>query len=420
MTVVVDSFGYCQWVVFGMAEVKVYPFFWKKFMWRIVLFLGLFCSIALNVYLFMQLSVRTIENKFQQEANVHQQQMAHMKKHQVKDEYSESTKNAQQIVNEIKNAVNGKDYYHANFLIHTLPNDFQAELSDVKQFWLQATQDLIQQNSFTDAEDSINAYLSFQGDDDDFLYQQVDLYWQQQLPLLAIKYAYEVQYHLFNDVDIRDAINVARELVKQQIDVFINNNDWLELKGLVEEVLLFDPQSFNLQWTFVRAQYQLGEFESARDAIEPLLNQPNYKIKARALLTEIEAALRTPQSIELRRQGEHFIVQALINDTFNLSLMLDTGASISLISATAFDALSQNLDVVYVRDLNLNTAGGTVTASIYQVAEFAIQDYVVNDFVFAVSPYINEENDGLLGMNFLRNFDFYIDQKNNVLILKNK
>jgi clan AA aspartic protease (TIGR02281 family) len=195
---------------------------------------------------------------------------------------------------------------------------------------------------------------------------------------------------------------------------------WLELRSLIEEVLLFDSQNPNLQWLLVRAQYQLGQFEYARNAIEPLLNQPNYKIKAQALLAEIETALREPQSIPLSRQGEHFIVQALINDTFNVSLMLDTGASISLLSEPAFEGLSRYSEVVYVKDLQLNTAGGIITASIYQVDQFTIQDYIINDFIFAVSPYVSEGNDGLLGMNYLSAFDFYIDQNNSLLILKNK
>ena len=46
--------------------------------------------------------------------------------------------------------------------------------------------------------------------------------------------------------------------------------------------------------------------------IEPLLEQPNYKIKVQVLLAKIEAAIRKPQSIPLSRQGELFIVQALI------------------------------------------------------------------------------------------------------------
>ena len=398
-------------------------------MWRIALLIGFSCSVVLNVYLFMELNIRTIENKFQQEASVHLQQRAtHMKKDEVqyqendKDNYSdiEDTQSAQQLVNSIKKAIKAKDYSNASYLINTLANDHKAEVSDVRLFWLHSTQALIQQKLFTHAENSISAYLAFQRDDSDFLYQQVDLYWQQQLPLLAIRYAYEVQYHVFNDVKNRAAVNFARDLVQQQADVLITNNLWLELRDLIEEVLLFDPLSLNLQWLLVRAQYQLGEFESARHAIDPLLNQPNYKIKARALLAEIEAALREPQSIPLSRQGEHFIVQALMNDTFNVSLMLDTGASISLLSEPAFEALSRYSEVVYIKELQLNTAGGIVTASIYQVDQFAIQGYIINDFIFAVSPYVSEGNDGLLGMNFLSAFDFHIDQNNSLLILKNK
>ncbi|NQZ88180.1 MAG: clan AA aspartic protease [Saccharospirillaceae bacterium] len=399
-------------------------------MWRIALIMGLICSVALNVYLFLQLNMNEIETSFQHNLNLHTQQRAQdlqknnknvKAKTKAKTNSSEDTQNAQHIVNRIKNALNGKNYSNANFLIHTLANDQHAELSEIRLYWLQATKTLIQQKLFTQAEDAINAYLAFHSDDTDFLYQQVDLYWQQQLPLLAIKHAYEVQYHLYNRAEVHEAVNVARGLVQQQVDVLIKNNHWLELRNLIEEVLLFDAESLKLQWVSARAQYQLGEFEYARHAIEPLLNQPNYNIKARALLADIEAALRKPQSIPLSRQGEHFIVQALMNDTFNVSLMLDTGASISLLSESAFDELSQYSDVVYIQDLNLNTAGGTVTASIYQVAEFSIQDYVVNDFIFAVSPsYVNDHNDGLLGMNFLKAFDFHIDQNNGLLILKNK
>jgi clan AA aspartic protease (TIGR02281 family) len=396
-------------------------------MWRVALLIGFSCSVVLNVYLFMELSIRTIENKFQQKSGVHLQQPAtQIKKDQIedneKDNYSdiEGTQSVQQLANSIKNSINGKDYFNASYLITTLANDHKAELSDVRLFWLDATQALIQQKLFTHAENSISAYLSFQSDDSDFLYQQVDLYWQQKLPLLAIRYAYEVQYHVFNEVENRAVVNYARQLVQQQVDVLITNNLWLELRSLIEEVLLFDSQNPNLQWLLVRAQYQLGQFEYARNAIEPLLNQPNYKIKAQALLAEIETALREPQSIPLSRQGEHFIVQALINDTFNVSLMLDTGASISLLSEPAFEGLSRYSEVVYVKDLQLNTAGGIITASIYQVDQFTIQDYIINDFIFAVSPYVSEGNDGLLGMNYLSAFDFYIDQNNSLLILKNK
>lgn len=393
-------------------------------MWRITLFISFICSLVLNVYLIMQLNIRSIEDKIQQETSLHNQYGIAPEASSAGTYVGIDNKNpiesAKQVVNKIKNSIKAKEYFNASFLISALANDHEAELPDVKLFWLGVSKVLIQQKLFTDAEDSIDAYLAFNSDDADFLYQQVDLYWQQSLLLLAIKHAYEIQYHVFSDVEKREAINFTRTLVQQQIDMLINNNSWLELREWVEDVLLFDHQNLNLQWIFAHAQYELGEFEYALNAIEPLLNEPNYKIKAEVLLAEIKLALRKPQSVQLSRQGEHFIVPALMNDSFNVSLMIDTGASISLLSESTFEALNRNSDVVYIKDLILNTAGGQVTSSIYQIEEFSIQGFVVKDFIFAVSSFASKDNDGLLGMNFLKFFDFHIDQNNNLLMLKNK
>jgi len=320
----------------------------------------------------------------------------------------------------INKSITEQDYFNASFLLSRLVNIDQAQLPKIRDFWLEATKNLIKQQSFISAENAIDAYLTFNSDDIDFRYQQVDLRWQQGLFLAAIKHAYEVQYHLSSEVEINQAMIVARELVIKQVKVLVNSTSWLELSEWIEEALLLDTDNPNLQLIYAQAQYQLGEFEYARNAIEPLLNQPNYKIKAQALLADIEHALRLPQSVPLIRQGEHFIVQALINDTVSLSLMIDTGASISLLSESAFDTLNSNSDATYIKELTFNTAGGQVTSSIYQIDEFSIQGYTVNNFVFSVSPYVNEHYDGLLGMNFLKNFDFHIDQENSVLILKNK
>jgi hypothetical protein len=194
-------------------------------MWRFALLIGFSCSVVLNVYFFMELNIRTIENKFQKEASVHLQQRAtHTKKDEVqdkkknkeKDNYSdiEGTQSAEKSADSVKAAINAKDYFNASYLINILANDHKTELSEVRLFWLHAAQALIQQKLFTHAENSISAYLLFQRDDSDFLYQQVDLYWQQQLPLLAIRYAYEMQYHVFNEVENRAAVNFARQLVQ--------------------------------------------------------------------------------------------------------------------------------------------------------------------------------------------------------------
>lgn len=389
-------------------------------MWRITLFIILFCSIGLNVYFFLQLNARAIENSLLRNNS----QISTIKPTLSPKVTQETDKGlvakGHLLSQKIKMAINARDYFLASFLINALANEDKRLLPEIKIFWLQDTHVLINQKLFSHAENSISGYLEFQSDDIDFLSLQVDLYLQQKLTLLAIKYAYEIQYHVFTEVKKEEMVDYARQLVSKKVEILIQNSLWLELRELVEQVIIFDPQNLHLQWLFAQALYQLAEFEDARIAIEPLLNQPNYKVKSQTLLKKIETALRKPESIPLNRQGEHFIVQGNINDSFNVSLMIDTGASISLLSEQTFEQLNQYSEVEYVKDLKLNTAGGQVTASIYKVAEFSLQGYAVNDFVFAVSPYISEENDGLLGMNYLGAFDFHIDQTDNLLLLENK
>lgn len=395
---------------------------------RYVFFVVLLCSIGLNIYLFLQINVLTIEKKlavttYQQSSHKHKpassnQQFATTT---IKDNDALLVRdNHTQQAEQIKAAIKAHDFYLAKFLVINLTNEEAKILTEVRGFWLQATQKLINESEFNKAEDSFNVYLYFQPNDLDFLYLRVESQLQQKLYLEAITHAYEIQHHVFDETKQQGVILYARKLVQQQIDVFVDNNLWLELISFIEQVSVLDPEDLNLQWVFAQTQYHIGEYNFAKSAVEPLLSQPNFKVKAEALLSEINLALRKPESIQLKRSGEHFIVQGTMNNIFNVSLMLDTGASISLLSEQAFEQLNQYAAVDYIKQVELNTAGGSITASIYQVAEFEIQGYVLEDFIFAVSAFSTGDNDGLLGMNYLSAFDFHIDQANDLLLLKNK
>lgn len=421
-------------------------------MWRVTLLFCLVCSLTLNVYLFLQINVTTVENRILPKADEILVTSAPLNAKSAKGSNAKNAINANNeaftnaegktpssiatasasttLVSTIKKAIDLKEYITASFLSNSLlisqrsdansEVDVEEQLAEIKKYWLYKTNNLIESSHFIDAENSINAYLEFQRDDVDFLYQQVELLLQQNLLEVAIKNAYEVEYHVFDEVNKNKATLNARKLVQKETDVLIQDGLWLELRDLVEQVLILDPENNYLYWLLVRAQYELGEFDHAGHAIQPLLELPNYRVKAEALLVKIESALKRPESIALIRQGEHFIVDALINNNTEVSLMLDTGASISLLSEPAFEELSQYSEMTYLEDIQMSTAGGVIVASLYQVNEIAIQGYVVNDFVFAVSSFVSDKNDGLLGMNFLKQFDFHIDQTNSSLILQNK
>jgi hypothetical protein len=78
---------------------------------------------------------------FQQDLSAdsrHQSAHIQTKKVNVEDKAKESDRreNTQKIVNNLKKSLNDKDYVIANFLIHTIANDQQAELFKVRLFWL--------------------------------------------------------------------------------------------------------------------------------------------------------------------------------------------------------------------------------------------------------------------------------------------
>jgi len=73
-------------------------------------------------------------------------------------------------------------------------------------------------------------------------------------------------------------------------------------------------------------------------------------------------------------------------------LLVDTGASMTVLTSRYFN-------------------------QIYRLAEFALDDFVINGFEISVIDYTASQSDGLLGMNFLSRFDFQLDQKARVLKL---
>lgn len=398
-------------------------------MWRLVLFIALFFSIGLNIFLFLQLNIQAIDNSLlTTEKN---EQPLNKKTSSLSTNIAKIEKNAvpneqlQTITEKIKQAINTKDYFLASFLLsdfkQNIPEKKQNNLlEEIKAFWFANAQVLLDNKHYSDLENSIIAYLEYENDDLDFLFLQIDLYHQQGQLLLAINHYYNIQYHVFTEEKKRDIIIDARKVIKQEIDRLLNLNLWLELIAFSEQVSTLDSEYFYIQLALGKAKYHLGEFEAAKISLQPLLFMPNARIDAQSLLDKIHKALHQPEGIELSKKGQHFIVQALINNDVNVSLMIDTGASISLLSQAAFEQLNQYSNIQYVKDIQLNTAGGTVTTPMYKVAEFELRGYKLKNFVFAVSTYMSNDNDGLLGMNYLSAFDFHIDQENNLLMLEYK
>jgi predicted aspartyl protease len=92
--------------------------------------------------------------------------------------------------------------------------------------------------------------------------------------------------------------------------------------------------------------------------------------------------------------------------------MLDTGASITSVDVNKV----QNLKVIR-KNIPFHTAGGIIHKNIYEAKEFKVADISLSNFSITGTHFSGKYSDGLLGMNFLGNFKFKIDQQEAILYL---
>jgi clan AA aspartic protease (TIGR02281 family) len=124
------------------------------------------------------------------------------------------------------------------------------------------------------------------------------------------------------------------------------------------------------------------------------------------------------RSVPLKQFGDQYVVEAQLSSN-RVALLIDTGASVTAISKHYFENLSNRYKVNYLGRFNIGTAGGNIMAPIYQFRELTINHVTVENLPVVILPMQSIKNaDGLLGMNFLREFDFKIDQRQSVMFIE--
>ncbi|MBT8149560.1 MAG: retroviral-like aspartic protease family protein [Gammaproteobacteria bacterium] len=215
-----------------------------------------------------------------------------------------------------------------------------------------------------------------------------------------------------------ELVSEIQQLVKQQVGQLSEQQAWQPLIRLAERLLWHEPLHPPYLFIYARALVKVERFASARNSLRSVIYDEYYGARAQQMLNEIALLDLSDQATALQRQGAHYRVQARINGRYPVSLMIDTGASLTVISPAVLRQLGVSPAPTFVRNASINTAGGKVNAAVYRVESFSIGDYSVPNMEFVLLD-IDDGNNGhgLLGMNFLRNFAFQIDQKNNLLLL---
>lgn len=124
--------------------------------------------------------------------------------------------------------------------------------------------------------------------------------------------------------------------------------------------------------------------------------------------------------VALMRVGDQYRLDAKALNQ-KAVMILDTGASTTAISSRLYARLGRTRRLTFIGNFNVRTASGTIEAPLVKIPRFYFAGYEFTDVSAIVLPEeVLPDTDGLLGMNILGEFDFYILPLSNELRLKKR
>lgn len=238
---------------------------------------------------------------------------------------------------------------------------------------------------------------------------------------LAYTYAYEI-------TDREKLASALSNLIGKTDAQLADQQRWVELLSFYQFLLSIDlvlpPHLLRMATIYLQLDDQL----SAVSLLRELAADTSIGAQAGALLAAIDkqdkpiAPVTKTESVALLRYRNHYIAPVLVNREAELSLIIDTGASITSLSKRRFDDMVDDGLVDDFRRVGVhlfNTANGMSRGVVYRVDQFRLGNNELNDIRIAVLDFDQETGiDGLLGMNVLQHFRFEIDQDESALLLQ--
>ncbi|MBU3004031.1 retropepsin-like aspartic protease family protein [Paraglaciecola arctica] len=314
----------------------------------------------------------------------------------------------------------------------------QQEQSPAKRLELLAQANLwLKNENFLQLVPFLRDYLKRYPQDMEFLLIEAKVNVETTLLSDAIAHYYDLLRKPMTAAQRHEITDQIQQLTTNTIEQLTRNYSWDILAMFVEPLLQLEPDNRLYILSLAKAYAELYQESLMENALASLDFDDQDAQKIRRIIvahqasqtenTEInetnnldsnklETNLGHP--IPLQQFGDQYVVNARLSSN-QVALLIDTGASITAISKQYFDNLSNRYKVNYLGRFTIATAAGSIMARIYQFRELTINHATVENLPVVVLPLQSIENaDGLLGMNFLREFDFKIDQQQSVMFIK--
>jgi clan AA aspartic protease (TIGR02281 family) len=309
---------------------------------------------------------------------------------------------------------------------------FNQNLTNRAQLLAQATLWLKDKNLLT-LSAFLQRYLKQYPQDMEFLLLEAKVKVETTLLSDAITHYYDLLRKPMTASQQSEIERQIKQLSKNTIEQLKRNYSWNILAMFVEPLLQLEPNNrlYIVSLAMAYAElFQEGLMENVLASLD--FDDPDAQNIRKIIMTqqimpkknegdesdEREKNNNLVQPIPLKQFADQYVVEAKLSGN-QVALLIDTGASITAISKQYFDNLNNRYKINFIGRFSIGTAGGSLMASMYQFRELTINHVTVEDLPVVILPMLDIKNaDGLLGMNFLREFDFKIDQQKSLMFIK--
>ena len=245
----------------------------------------------------------------------------------------------------------------------------------------------------------------------------------------AIDQLFEAKGYAYRPAMLQRITARIRSMVAGLTQSLKRNGDQNGLLALYQHLIQLEPDHAPYFMGLAAAQLALDDKEAARRSLLLVSQDPDVGAQAQAMLSELSIALAGTQEgeswdpaaeiggIPLHRDGNHFIVDARPARGRSIRLLIDTGASLTIFTPEVLEQRGIRYQDTGRTGI-FNTANGSVKAPIVKLDSLEVGDWQVNQLEIGVLDLGSRLGvDGLLGMNFLNHFQFFIDQNESLLRL---
>jgi len=286
---------------------------------------------------------------------------------------------------------------------------------------------LIAQADYRSAIQLLQLYLQVDYRDVESRMLLADAYRGEQDLRAAVEQLYEAKGQAWRPATLEQLTRRIRALVTDYAGSLKQGGDTAGLLELYQDLTQLEPSYAPYFIGLATAQLALTDNDAARQSLLLVAQDPEVGAQARELLERVRVAATEPQpsetsapatevaGIPLLRSGNHFLVDASLGSQ-QARLLIDTGASLTMLTP---ETLKRRGVAAHAtgRTGIFNTANGRVSAPIYRLDTLSVGDWQVSNLDVGVLELDDPQFDGLLGMNFLGHFQFFIDQNEALLRL---